>query len=74
MQFDRPGGACHRIGKFGAGADVIDRQLLAADDPAGLADAGKAVGANARIAEALGKLLAQEGHRAVGLILAVDCL
>ena len=72
MQFDRPGGACDRVGKFCAGPDVIDGQLLAADDPAGLANAGKTVGADPRLAKTFREFGAQEGNGAICLFLAVQ--
>ena len=72
MQFDRPGRARNRVGKFCAGPDVVDGQLLAADDPAGLADAGKTIGADPRRAKTLREFGAQEGNRAIGLFLAVQ--
>ena len=72
VQFDRPGRARNRVGKLRAGPDIVYRQLLATDDPAGLADAGKAVGADPRVAEACREFSAQEGNRAVGLVLAVQ--
>ena len=58
--------------KLGAVRDVVDGELMAADDPARLADAGIAVGAHARIAEALREFVFEELHRAVGLRLAVE--
>ena len=57
VQFDRPCGARDRIGEFGSRPHVIDRQLLPADDPSGLANAREAIGADPRIAETFGNSL-----------------
>ncbi len=40
MQLDRPGGARNRVVEFGAAAHLIEAQLMAALDPAGLPDTG----------------------------------
>ena len=52
VQFDRPGGAADGVVELRAVAHFVERELVAAHDPAGLADAGIAIGAHARIAEA----------------------
>ncbi len=70
MQLDRPASAGDRVGKFGAGAHVFDRQLPASDDPARLADTRKAVAAHARIAEGFGIFALEEADHVVGLGLA----
>ena len=72
VQLDRPAGACDRVGKVAARAHVLDGELLAADDPARLADAERPVGADARVAERRRIFAAQERDRAIRLILALE--
>src|SRR5262249_38545567 len=72
VQFDRPRGAADRIRKLGTIAYFIDRELVAARNPSGLPDPGIAVGAHARLPEALGKFILEELHGAIGLRLAFE--
>lgn len=52
-QFDRPCRAADGVVELLAGAHVVDGELLTPDDPTGLAETRKAIGADARLAEAL---------------------
>src|SRR3546814_4017234 len=67
MQLDRPGTAQDGIGLLHAPADFFDGQTVAADDPAGLADAEEAVLPHSGATENLRILTAQEGDHPVGL-------
>ncbi len=74
VQLDRPGRARDRVVELPPRHHVVDGELLAAANPAGLTHAGEAVGAHARLAERLRKLAFQKSHRAVGLLAAFQGL
>ena len=74
VQLDRPSGAGDRVREARAVLHLVHRQLMPADDPAGLADAERAIGAHPHIAEGFRIFAFQHVHDLVGLGLALDRL
>jgi hypothetical protein len=72
VELDPPGAARNRVVGAAGAAYVVERELLPADDPARLSNAGVPVVAHVHVGEHLGKLVAQELDDGISLLAALE--